>query len=149
MPRKSGSPTQPAQALKAYVKLMRAAESVTTRVHTVLPPEMTVTQFAVLEALLHKGPLCQGEIAAKVLRSSGNLTLVLKNLESAGFIKRERTAEDRRILKIELTSDGQREIDRLFPEVAAAIAREFSVLTFEEQSTLASLTKKLGLRKST
>lgn len=132
-------------ALEAYVKLMRAAESVTNRVHAVLPPDVTITQFAVLEALLHKGPLCQGEIAAKVLRSSGNLTLVLKNLEAAGSIRRERTEEDRRVLRIELTPSGDRLIRSLFPKVAAAITRQFSVLSAGERSTLSGLSKKLGL----
>jgi MarR family 2-MHQ and catechol resistance regulon transcriptional repressor len=61
-------------ALNAYIKLMRAAESVTARAHNVLPKEITLSQFGVLEALLHRGPLCQGELASKLLRSGGNVT---------------------------------------------------------------------------
>ena len=128
-----------------YVKLMRAAESVTARVHLSLAPNLTLTQFAVLEALLHAGPLCHGELATKILRSSGNLTLVVKNLEKSGWIKRERERADRRILTVHLTPDGQGLIREAFPKIAAAISREFNVLSEAEQATLARLCKKLGL----
>ena len=60
-------------ALNAYIKLMRAAESVTARSHSVLPKDITLSQFGVLEALLHRGPLCQTELAGKLLKSGGNL----------------------------------------------------------------------------
>ena len=90
-------------ALDAYIKLMRAAESVTARAHLVLPDGVTITQFAALEALYHRGPLIQSELAAKLLRSGGNLTLVVVNLERDGLITRERTAADRRFVKVALT----------------------------------------------
>ncbi|HKB56860.1 MAG TPA: hypothetical protein VKC51_04660, partial [Lacunisphaera sp.] len=46
-------------ALNAFIKLQRAAESVSVRIHAVLPESLTITQFGVLEALHHIGPLCQ------------------------------------------------------------------------------------------
>ena len=92
------------RALNTYTKLMRAAESVTGRVHRVLAaPRLTISQFGVLEALYHKGPLCQRDIAAKILKSTGNITLVIDNLEKQGLVKRERTSEDRRYLTVKLT----------------------------------------------
>jgi MarR family 2-MHQ and catechol resistance regulon transcriptional repressor len=54
-------------ALDAYIKLMRAADSITARAHLVLPDGVTLTQFAALEALYHLGPLFQSELAAKLL----------------------------------------------------------------------------------
>jgi MarR family 2-MHQ and catechol resistance regulon transcriptional repressor len=70
------------RALKTYVKLMRAAESVTARTHRHLASTgLTVSQFAVLEALYQLGPLSQREIGQKILRSSGNITMVIDNLE--------------------------------------------------------------------
>ena len=69
-------------ALNTYTKLMRAAESVTGRISRVMTAAgLTISQFGVLEALQHKGPLCQKDIAAKILKSSGNITLVIDNLE--------------------------------------------------------------------
>ena len=132
-------------ALDAYIKLMRAAESVTARSHVVLPSSLTFTQFAALEALYHRGPLFQSELATKLLKSGGNLTLVVSNLERDGFVTRERTAADRRFVKVALTPKGTRFIAALFPKIAASLTREFSVLTPREQTALARLCKRVGL----
>lgn len=132
-------------ALAGFIKLLRAADSVAGRVHTALPEGLTVTQFAVLEALLHLGPLCHSELAAKVLKSTGNLTLVVKNLEKSGWVKRERQEDDNRFVKVALTPSGSRLIRDLFPKVAEAISREFSVLDATELETLSRLCKKLGV----
>lgn len=140
-----GTPAETA-ALDAYIKLMRATESVTSRVNETLPPELTVTQFGVLETLFHLGPLCQGSLASKLLKSTANLTLVIGNLEKAGLIKRERQADDLRFITVSLTPRGRALIAKLFPKVAARIAAEFEVLTTEEKKELGRLTKKLGLQ---
>lgn len=138
--------TTPAEtiALDAYIKLMRAADAVTARAHTVLPKGLTIPQFAVLEVLFHRGSLCQSEIAAKVLKSAGNLTLVVDNLERDGHVIRQRDPEDRRYVTVSLTPQGRAFIRELFPQVAAAITREFSALTAAEQTTLAELCRKAG-----
>ncbi len=136
------------QALSTYVKLMRAAESVTARVHKHLASAgLTLSQFAVLEALFHLGPLYQREIGQKLLRSSGNITMVIDNLEKRGYAKRERKKEDRRFMLVRLTEEGSELISKVFPPHAAVIAREMSVLSAKEQETLAQLCKKLGLKK--
>ncbi len=131
-------------ALDAYIKLMRAADSVTARAHLVLPAGVTITQFAALEALLHCGPLFQSELAGKLLKSGGNLTLVVDNLERDGLVARERDARDRRFIRVALTPKGRAFIAKLFPDIAASLTREFSVLTAADQATLARLCKKLG-----
>jgi MarR family 2-MHQ and catechol resistance regulon transcriptional repressor len=145
MPTHHHGPPNEIEALDAYIKLMRAAESVTTRVHETLPPNLTVTQFAVLEVLYHLGPLCQGQLAAKLLKSTGNLTLVIANLERAGLIKRTRQPDDLRFITITLAPRGRSLIAELFPRVAARIAAEFSVLSASEKTDLSRLAKKLGL----
>ncbi|MDB6169091.1 MAG: mhqR [Verrucomicrobia bacterium] len=133
-------------ALNAYIKLMRAAESVTSRAHIVLPKEITLSQFGVLEALLHRGPLYQTELADKLLKSGGNLTLIVDNLEKAGLVSRERDEDDRRFIRVSLTEKGRAFIADLFPRIAASIAQEFSALSSAEQFTLGWLCKKVGLR---
>ena len=131
-------------ALNAYIKLMRAAESVTARAHSLLPKEITLSQFGVLETLLHRGPLCQTELAGKLLKSGGNITLIVDNLEKAGLVTRERDKEDRRFITVSLTPKGRTFITDLFPKVAASIAREFGALSPAEQFTLGWLCKKIG-----
>lgn len=135
-------------ALAAYVKLMRAAETITARAHAVLPGGLTIAQFGVLEALYHKGPMIQSEIAAKVLKSAGNLTLVVDNLERDGHVKRTREPADRRRIRVSLTPQGTRHIAALFPKVAASITSEFSAITSAEQAMLGQICKKLGLPES-
>src|SRR5581483_6246823 len=106
----------------AYIKLMRAAESVSVRIHTALPESLTLTQFAVLEALYHLGPLCQGQIASKIFKSTGNLTLVVDNLEKSRLVRRERAEHDKRFVTVHLTAKGRAVIADTFPKVSARIA---------------------------
>ncbi|HVU16164.1 MAG TPA: MarR family transcriptional regulator [Candidatus Didemnitutus sp.] len=134
-------------ALNAFIKLQRSAESVSARVHSVLPAGLTITQFGVLESLFHIGPLCQGELAEKLLRSGGNLTLVVDNLEKAGLVVRERDPADRRFVVVKLTSKGSDFIGALFPKVVENVKREMSVLSSTELSDLGRLCKKIGLRR--
>lgn len=134
-------------ALNTYTKLVRAAESVTARTSRVMTAaNLTLSQFGVLEALYHKGPLCQRDIAAKILKSTGNMTLVIDNLEKSGLVRRVRDNEDRRFLTIHLTEAGTGLIARVFADVEAAIVAEMSTLTAPEQETLGELCKKLGLK---
>lgn len=135
-------------ALNSYTKLMRSAESVTNRVgKTMSASGLTISQFGVLEALHHKGPLCQRDIAAKILKSTGNITLVIDNLEKQGLVKRERIRSDRRYLTVRLTGQGETLIRTVFSHVEAAIVTEMSALSVAEQQTLGQLCKKLGLQE--
>ena len=139
--------TGEARALKTYVKLMRATESVTARAHRQLSSfGLTISQFGVLEALYHLGPMSQSEIGRKILRSSGNMTMVIDNLEKRNLVRRERNRTDRRFFIIHLTDDGKKLISSIFPSHAAEIARALDVLTPAEQQTLGRLCKKLGLQ---
>ena len=133
-------------ALDAYIKLMRAAESVTARLSPgVRAAGLTTTQLGVLEALLHLGPMAQCDLAARQLKSPANLTTVVDNLERRGLVRRRRDPGDRRRSIVELTPRGRELIETFFPDHAAAIARELSVLTPEEQRQLGRLCRKLGL----
>ena len=137
-----------ARALKTYVKLMRAAESVTARTHRHLSATgLTISQFAVLEALYQLGPMSQREIGQKILRSSGNITMVIDNLEKNDLVKRERHEADRRFFIVHLTEKGYGLINNIFPPHAAVIAKYLGVLTAAEQDALGHLCKKLGLAK--
>ncbi|MFI5357120.1 MAG: MarR family winged helix-turn-helix transcriptional regulator [Opitutales bacterium] len=137
-------PKAEVDALNAYIKLMRAAETVTARTMAALPASLTISQFGVLETLLHRGPMCQTELAGKLLKSGGNITLVVDNLEKAGWVIRQRDASDRRFVTVSLTEAGRAFIRELFPKVAASIAREFAALSTAEQFTLGWLCKRLG-----
>lgn len=132
-------------ALNTFIKLTRATDSVTSRLFRRGTLEsLTPSQFGVLETLYHLGPLCQGEISAKLLRSGGNITLVIDNLEKLGLVRRDRDQDDRRLVRVSLTNDGTALISRIFPKQARVITEEMNRLTAEEQQQLGTLCKKLG-----
>jgi MarR family 2-MHQ and catechol resistance regulon transcriptional repressor len=132
-------------ALKLYTQLMRAANAVTEKMHRHLPrKKLSISQFGVLEALLHLGPLCQKDIGKKILKTSGNMTLVIDNLEKRGLVRREKDPEDRRKLQVSLTPEGRDLIQSIFPVHSRIAGKVFSSLDPVEQTTLGKLLKKLG-----
>jgi MarR family transcriptional regulator, 2-MHQ and catechol-resistance regulon repressor len=132
-------------ALNAYITLVRASETVLSRAHADLEARgLTLGQFGVLEALLHLGPMSQRELGRKLLRSGGNVTLVIDNLERHGWVRRERQEKDRRQIWIHLTANGRRLIEQVFPLHVKTIVKEFSGLDLKEQESLRKLCRKLG-----
>ena len=133
------------QALDAYIKLSRAAESVGKRINDHLNAhDLTVSQFGALEALYHLGPMPVGQLAGKILRSSANLTLVIDNLVKRGLVTRQRRTDDRRAIDIHLTDDGRDLIARILPHHVAGVVCAFAPLSAEEQAALAALCRKLA-----
>jgi len=140
-----GTPTE-IRALNAYIKLQRAAETSLTRTTRQLSDlGLTLSQFAVLEALYHLGPMSQTDLAEKLLKSTGNMTSVLKNMEKRDLITRERSAEDNRYRSVQLTDSGRTLIADYFPNHVNIIVEDMAVLTAAEQEQLAHLCRKLGL----
>ena len=105
---------------------------------------LTVGQFGVMEALLHLGPMTQCVLGEKLLRSGGNMTLVIDNLEKHGLVRRERQTVDRRTIVIHLTPKGLRLTKRVVPGHAKMILKEMSQLEPNEQEDLRRLCRKLG-----
>jgi len=143
MPRDSSHSSQ-RQALAAYGRLMRAANALRSVASQQLSESgLTLTQFAVLEALYHVGPMSLSEVARKILTTGGNLTMVVGNLEKQGLVNRKCSAEDGRVYVLSLTSKGKTLIGAIFPEHASAITGQFEALTPKEQKKLAELCRKL------
>ena len=139
-----GTPTEE-RALAAYVKLLRASESVHQEaMQTLLRYNLTSSQFAVLEALYHVGPMCLSDLAHKILKSGGNLTMVVRNLEKHGLAVREQSETDRRSFNIAITAKGRKLMAQAFPVHLKKIVELLNRLTSKEQETLAVLCRKLG-----
>ena len=137
------------QALDAYVKLLRAGRAVLARVEPRLSAAgLTPTQFGVLEALLHRGPLSQRELSRKVLTSAGNMTDLVDKLEARGLVLRARQKQDRRAVQVELTPAGRALVEPLFASHAGDIAEVMGGLSGEELHRLSELLRKLGLTAS-
>lgn len=133
-------------ALKLWVVLARAFAAVQQRAsEDVARHGLTLAEFAVLEALYHKGPMLLGEVQKKVLVSSGGVTYLVDRLGERGLVRRKLCAEDRRARWAELTSEGQELMQRIFPEHAECIAEVMSGLSVEEQRQLTHLLRELGV----
>lgn len=133
-------------ALDLYIKLSRAAESTGQRINQHLQEEnLTTSQFGVLEALYFLGPLQPGQLAQKVLKSSGNMTLVIDNLSKRGLVTRQRREDDRRRIDVQLTERGRALIESIFPYHVAGVVDTMRALSPVEQQQLAALCRKLGL----
>ncbi len=134
-------------ALGTYVKLMRASGCVTAKMHQHLTAShLTISQFGILESLLHLGPMSQQDLAGKILKTSGNITMVVDNLQKRGLVSRDRDRADRRRLQVSLTPDGEALIKAIFPKHAEITRQVFSVLNRTECRQLSTLLKKLGTR---
>ena len=133
------------RALDALIKLVRCTSSLQTRLEVGLREAgFTPTQFGVLEAILHLGPLEPCELGPKLLTSRPNVVLLVDQLEGRGLVRRKPVEGDRRRVRIDLTPAGRRAIDKAFQKHARRVAKELSALSAPEQEQLGRLCKRLG-----
>ncbi|MBI5591775.1 MAG: MarR family transcriptional regulator [Deltaproteobacteria bacterium] len=148
MPRQDKTSKNNDLVLSSYIKLMRAADSITNRSHRHLSDvKLSFSQFAVIEALYHLGPLCQRDIATKILKSSRNITMVVDNLEKRNLVLRERDAGDRRYLNVRLTDEGRALFESIYPRHVEFLKGEMEILSAGELEELGRLCRILGTRK--
>lgn len=105
---------------------------------------MCASDFGVLEALLHKGPLPVSALGAKVLLTSGSITTAVDRLERRGWVKRRNDANDRRARVVYLTDSGRRLIRKAFADHEQAMEQTVSALALGERRVLVNLLRKLG-----
>lgn len=104
---------------------------------------LTMPQFTVLELLYSRGEQSVQQIIDKVLSSSGNITVVVRNLEQLGLVSRRDNPNDGRSYLIGITQYGKDLMDKVFAKHMANLACAFSGLTAEEKETVVTLLKKL------
>jgi len=136
------------RALDSFIKLMRAADTINSAVNLSISKfGLTESQFNVMDALYHLGPLSQKELGFKLLKSGGNITMVIDNLEKDAFVERRRSTEDRRIFFVHLTKKGEKRLVEILPVQVNFITNEMHRLSKTEQIELQRLCKKIGIRK--
>ena len=109
---------------------------------------LTLSQFGVLEALYHLGELSVSEIIEKTLSTSGNMTVVIRNLERDGYIRRAVSKEDRRRYLIDLTEKGKQLIEKVFPVHLEVLGETFRGLSDDDKRKLYDLLSGLEGRKA-
>lgn len=131
--------------LKALIALSRCAQHVhKLEYRTMKEGGLTVSQFAVLEVLYHKGDLRVSEILEKILATGGNMTVVIDNLVKENLVIRTIDPSDKRVNLIRLTDKGQDLISSIFPGHVQNVDNIFSILTEDEKKQLINVLKKLS-----
>ena len=105
-----------------------------------------LSDFGVLEALLHKGPMPVNAIGSLVRLTSGSITAAVDRLERKGLVERASDPGDRRARVVHLTAAGRKLSACAFADHVKAMERATSGLTAAERAEAAGLLKKLGLR---
>lgn len=108
---------------------------------------LTETQFGVLDILYSKGPMTISELLVKILGTSGNITVVLKNMERNGWLTKTIYKKDNRKCIIELTDEGRRIFEKVLPDHREEIEDFFEFLTTEEKENLINILKKFKIKK--
>ncbi len=120
------APKKTREALNSYIKLIRSAESLSSKINLELSEfGLTESQFGVLDALLHLGPMKHKEIGKKILKSGGNITMVINNLERRELVYRKRGEKDKRQFIIHLTSKGKNKSLEALPHIVKTIKKYF------------------------
>jgi MarR family 2-MHQ and catechol resistance regulon transcriptional repressor len=137
-------------ALKLTVVLGKAQKAVEGRAAAHAASHgLTMAEFAVLEALYHKGDLLLGELQRRILVSTGGITYLVDRLERRGLVRRLECRTDRRARYASLTREGSALIEEIFPEHTAWLERAVAGLTQAEQRTAIDLLRKLGQHSET
>src|SRR5216117_3611630 len=124
--------------MKAHRALERLA------IQSIESSEAGLSDFAVMEMLLHKGPQPVNEIGRRVELTSGAITTAVDRLESLGLVTREAHPTDRRARIVRLTAAGEQQAAKIFAGHKAAMDTAASALSKTERATLIELLKKLG-----
>ena len=106
---------------------------------------LNFSDFSIMEALLHKGPMPINTIGEKVLLTSGSMTAAANRLEEKGFITRIQDPSDGRCFYLHLTKRGRRLITNVFDKHSQNLEKIAAVLNPQERSELVRMLKKIGL----
>lgn len=103
---------------------------------------ITSSQFSVLDVLYTKGEMRICELIEKVLSTSGNMTVVVKNMEKKGWLYRKGCSKDKRAFLVGLTDEGKKLFENLLPEHRKEIEETYGILSDEERRELIRILKK-------
>ena len=123
------------KAAKAIEKADRASIAQTGHV---------LSDFTIMEALLHKGPLPINRIGEKVLLTSGSMTAAINRMEKKGLVKRIQDPSDRRCFYVHLTKKGRHMIKKAYAKHEKNLEKIAGVLSDSERKELVRLLKKIG-----
>src|SRR5713226_3476018 len=132
-------------AIHTWLVLMKAHRTLTRHAtRSIEALDMCFSDFAILEALLHKGPQPVSELGRLIELTSGSMTTAIDRLEKRHLVARADHATDRRAWVIHLTPEGEVLITKVFARHEEAMERAMRGLSKTERATLTDLLKRLG-----
>lgn len=138
-------PDDQAASLKLFVVLSKAYRTIMDlAIKDMKKYGLSPSEFTVLEVLYTKGRVPLQQIGEKILVTSGSVTYNIDKLEKKELLKRIPCEDDRRVTFAELTEQGRRLFDSIFPQHASLIHSLTAGLDPEEKELAAALLKKLG-----
>ena len=139
------TPKADKSVIHTWLVLMKAHRSLTRHAQRSIEAlDMCLSDFAILEALLHKGPQSVNELGRRIDLTSGSMTTAIDRLEARRLVTRTDHATDRRAWVIHLTPEGKTLISRVFAGHEHAMERAMDGLSKAERATLTDLLKRLG-----
>jgi MarR family transcriptional regulator, 2-MHQ and catechol-resistance regulon repressor len=147
MPARSNlNPKDDASGTHVWLVLWKAARAVEQNaMNSVSGLDLGLSDFAVLEVLLHKGPQPVNVIGKKILLTSGSITTAIDRLELRKLVQRTPHPEDQRARIVRLTNQGKQLIEDAFRQHALDMEETMGVLTPGERRELTRLLKKVGI----
>lgn len=137
-------------SLKAFVVIMKASKTLEELVkRDIAAHGMKTSDFAILEALYHKGRQTIKQISEAVLINTGSITYVIDKLEKNDYLQRIHCKEDRRVVYIEITSKGNDLMNEIFPQHQKMIEELFTDIPEENKQILIDTVKKIGKKGET
>jgi MarR family 2-MHQ and catechol resistance regulon transcriptional repressor len=132
-------------ALRLWVIMSRAHAAIAEHAaDDVSRHGLTLAEFAILEALYHRGNMLLGEVQRRILVSSGGITFLVDRLTAKGLVERRSCPSDRRARYAALTPKGEALVADIFPAHAATLTRAMSGLSMAELAEAADLMRTLG-----
>jgi MarR family 2-MHQ and catechol resistance regulon transcriptional repressor len=137
-------PVNETPSIQAFSALQRTLNKISGDIFSTLHANsLTGSQFGVLEALHKHGPMVQRDLAGQIMKTTGNITTVIDNLEKHGFVERIRGEKDRRYFEIVLTPAGSKLIKKIYPAHVKQVEKVMSRLADKEQKELTRICGKL------
>lgn len=134
-------------AAHTWLILFRAAQAIETQLEADLERcGLSSTDFRILEALLHKGPLPVNAIGPKVHLTPGSVSVAVDRLLDRGLVSRGENARDRRIRDVAISKAGEKVISPVFRRHSALLDRIMAPLTADRRSALEDMLKTIGKR---
>ncbi|MFU0790492.1 MAG: MarR family transcriptional regulator [Virgibacillus proomii] len=134
-------------SLKAFVVLVKASKALQERMmQDIKNYGMKTSEFTILETLYHKGKQTVREISESVLIKTGSITYVIDKLEQKGLLKRQHCQEDRRVVYIDITNEGKKLMDEIFPKHQKIMEDLFAGISDQQKQTVINILKTVGKR---